>query len=338
MIQGGDMGTMMIDGLGRRITYLRVSVTDRCDLRCTYCMSPDPEFLPRGDLLTLEEVERICRVFVTLGVSKIRVTGGEPLLRKDVMALFRALGAVMRAGDLKEVCLTTNGTTLDRYAEDLVRCGVRRVKVSLDTLDPVRFQDITGRNALPQVLDGLEAARRAGLRVKINAVVLPTAEAECFDALLRWCGTNTFDLTLIEAMPMGGLADGIPAGEPLRRVKEFLSRRWSLLPLAEQTGGPARYVRVAETGGLLGFITPMSHGFCDNCNRVRLTCQGELKLCLGRGDSVDLRALVRSGSDDFRLKSAILAAIKAKPSGHDFIEPDGISSNRIRGGMNRVGG
>ncbi|TAN58254.1 MAG: GTP 3',8-cyclase MoaA [Rhodospirillales bacterium] len=304
----------MFDSLGRQITYLRVSVTDRCDLRCSYCAVPGRALLERRDILTLEEISRICGAFVDLGVRKIRITGGEPLVRRGVMTLFQDIGALSR---LDEVTLTTNGTQLERYAGDLVKAGVKRVNVSLDTLDGERFKTIAGRDVLEQVLNGIAAARRAGLKVKINAVVMAdTADGE-IDALIRWCGMGGLDLTLIEVMPMGPAQ--LPSPSKHLALRERLERRWQLTPLCERTGGPARYVRVNATGGRLGFITPMSSNFCEGCNRVRLTSSGLLKLCLDRGESINLRSLLQAGVSDGDLKRAISSAIQGKPKCHDFL-------------------
>ncbi|MBV9813575.1 MAG: GTP 3',8-cyclase MoaA, partial [Acetobacteraceae bacterium] len=298
----------------------RVSVTDRCDLRCVYCMSEHMSFLPREDLLTLEELDRLCAAFVDLGTSKIRITGGEPLVRRNVLSLFRALGARLGPGGLRELTLTTNGTQLARYAADLHAAGVRRVNVSIDTLDPVRFQAITRRGRLEQVLDGVFAARAAGLAVKINAVALKGENEHEFDAMLAWCGEHGFDLCLIETMPLGDVeGDRTDQYLPLSLVRSRLRRNWTLEETDYRTGGPARYYTVAETGRRIGFITPLTHNFCESCNRVRLTCTGTLFMCLGQDDQADLRAVLRSGADDATLRQAVRAAIARKPRGHDFI-------------------
>ncbi|MBV9539503.1 MAG: GTP 3',8-cyclase MoaA [Acidisphaera sp.] len=310
----------IIDPFARAITYLRVSVTDRCDLRCVYCMSEHMSFLPREDLLTLEELDRLCAAFVDLGTSKIRITGGEPLVRRNVLSLFRALGARLGPGGLRELTLTTNGTQLARYAADLHAAGVRRVNVSIDTLDPVRFQAITRRGRLEQVLDGVFAARAAGLAVKINAVALKGENEHEFDAMLAWCGEHGFDLCLIETMPLGDVeGDRTDQYLPLSLVRGRLRRNWTLEETDYRTGGPARYYTVAETGRRIGFITPLTHNFCESCNRVRLTCTGTLFMCLGQDDQADLRAVLRSGADDATLRQAVRAAIARKPRGHDFI-------------------
>ena len=313
------MNETLIDPFGRAITYLRVSVTDRCDLRCTYCMAEDMTFLPKADVLSLEELERLALAFVRLGTRKLRLTGGEPLVRRDVMTLFQRLGQQIGQG-LDELTLTTNGTQLSRYADTLANAGVRRVNVSLDTLDADRFARITRWGRLLQVLDGIAAAARAGLHVKINTVaLLGENEAELPD-LLAWCGDQGHDLCLIETMPMGDVAgDRTDQYLPLSRVRTQLQQRFTLTPSDYATGGPARYYDVLETGGRIGFITPLTHNFCESCNRVRLTCTGTLYLCLGQDDQADLRRVLRSGADDAGLDAAIRAAIGQKPLGHDFV-------------------
>jgi cyclic pyranopterin phosphate synthase len=309
----------LVDGFGRAVTYLRVSVTDRCDLRCVYCMAEHMTFLPKAQVLTLEELERLASAFIDLGVRKIRITGGEPLVRKGVMDLFGALSPRLAAGDLDEVTLTTNGTRLETFAADLAASGVRRVNVSLDSLNPETFRRLTRGGDLAQVLRGLEAARAAGLAVKINAVALRDDNADELPDLIAWAHGQGFDATLIEAMPMGEIdVDRSDQFLSLREVRAQLESFWTLTDLDLTTGGPARYVRVAETGGRLGFITPLSHNFCELCNRVRLTCTGTLHTCLGREDASDLRAVIRSGASDSELREAILRAIDAKPEGHDF--------------------
>ena len=309
----------MIDPFGRSITYLRVSVTDRCDLRCTYCMAEDMTFLPKREVLSLEELERLCAAFIRQGVRKLRLTGGEPLVRRDVMSLFTNLGAHIGHG-LEELTLTTNGTQLARHAEALARAGVRRVNVSLDTLNPERFKALTRWGRIDQVLEGIAAARAAGLHVKINAVALRGENEDEFDDLLAWCGREGHDLCLIETMPMGTV-DGHRADEylPLSVVRARLRRRWTLSESSHATGGPARYFDVAETGTRLGFITPLTHNFCEGCNRVRLTCTGTLYMCLGQDDAADLRRPLRESADDGLLDAAIREAIARKPRGHDFI-------------------
>jgi cyclic pyranopterin phosphate synthase len=312
----------MIDPFGRAITYLRVSVTDRCDLRCVYCMAEDMTFLPKSDVLSLEEIDRVAGAFVRLGTRKIRITGGEPLVRRNVMTLFRMLSERQRDG-LEELTLTTNGTLLARDATALAACGVRRVNVSLDTLIPERFAAITRWGKIDNTLKGIFAARDAGLQVKINTVAMPGVNEDEYDSLLEWCGLHGFDLTLIETMPMGEIAGDAEGRDkqylPLSIVRARLRRRWTLTESDHRTGGPARYFDVVETGRQLGFITPMSHNFCESCNRVRLACNGTLYMCLGQDDAADLRSVVRSSPDDAVLDDAIREAISRKPKGHDFV-------------------
>ncbi len=310
----------LIDPFARPISYLRVSVTDRCDFRCTYCMAEHMQFLPKKDLLTLEELDRLCSTFIRLGVQKLRITGGEPLVRRDIMTFFRTISRHLDSGALKELTLTTNGSQLAKYAGDLAACGIRRVNVSLDTLDPAKFADITRWGRLPQVLEGIEAAKAAGLRVKINTVALKGFnEAELFD-LLDWCAKEDHDLTFIEVMPMGEMGEELRLDQywPLKDLRARLAERFTLSDLTERTGGPARYVRIEETGQKVGFITPLTHNFCESCNRVRVTCTGELFMCLGQEDMADLRAPLRAAPDDALLEHAIRAAIARKPKGHDF--------------------
>ena len=310
----------MIDPHGRHISYLRVSVTDRCDFRCVYCMAENMSFLPKADVLTLEEIDRLCSTFVGLGVRKLRLTGGEPLVRKNIMTLIKRLSRHLKSGQLDELTLTTNGTQLPKYAAELYDCGVKRVNVSCDTLDPERFQKITRWGQLQQVYDGLAAASQAGLKVKINAVALKDVNEHEFDKMIAWCGEKGFDLTLIETMPLGEI-DGKRSEQylPLSVVRSRLRKKWSLTDIDYQTGGPARYMRVEETGQKLGFITPLTHNFCESCNRVRLTCTGTLFMCLGQEDSADLRTALRLSEDDEFLVTAIHEAISRKPKGHDFI-------------------
>jgi cyclic pyranopterin phosphate synthase len=308
----------MIDPFGRSISYLRVSVTDRCDLRCVYCMAEDMTFLPRADVLSLEELDRLCGAFIGLGVRKLRITGGEPLVRRDVMTLFRSLGARLGQG-LDELTLTTNGTQLEKHAGALFAAGVRRVNVSLDTLSPEKFTKITRWGRIEKTLQGICAAKEAGLAVKVNAVALKDVNEDEFDAMLAWCGELGLDLCLIETMPMGDVADRTEQYLPLSVVRARLRRRWTLTETSYQTGGPARYFDVAETGRRLGFITPMTHNFCESCNRVRLTCTGTLYMCLGQEDAADLRRVLRQDADDAALETAIREAITRKPRGHDFI-------------------
>ncbi|MCW3472965.1 GTP 3',8-cyclase MoaA [Limobrevibacterium gyesilva] len=309
----------MIDPFGRAITYLRVSVTDRCDLRCVYCMAEDMTFLPKAEILSLEELDRLCGAFIRLGTTKIRITGGEPLVRRDVMTLFRSLGARIGAG-LDELTVTTNGTQLAKHASALHAAGVRRVNVSLDTLDPATFASITRWGKIEKTLDGIFAAKAAGLAVRLNAVALKGVNEDEFDAMLAWCGEHGFDLCLIETMPLGEIGgDRMDQYLPLSLVRSRLRRRWTLQDTDYRTGGPARYFTVAETGRRIGFITPMTHNFCESCNRVRLTCTGTLYMCLGQDDQADFRRPLRAGASDDELDAAILAAIARKPKGHDFI-------------------
>jgi cyclic pyranopterin phosphate synthase len=313
--------TPIIDPFGRAISYLRVSVTDRCDFRCVYCMSENMSFLPKKDLLTLEELERVCRAFVDLGVRKLRLTGGEPLVRRNVMQLINNLGQLIDQGKLQELTLTTNGSQLERFAPALVDAGVRRVNVSLDTLDHQKFKNITRWGRLEQVLGGLEAAKRAGLAIKINAVALKGVNDDEIENMLAWCGEEGFDLTLIEVMPMGDIGgeERLDQYLPLSLVRSRLQKRFTLEESNHRTGGPARYFDVKETGQRIGFITPLTHNFCEDCNRVRLTCTGTLFMCLGQDDDADLRSPLRASDDDMALKQAIHNAIERKPKGHDFV-------------------
>ncbi len=332
----------LTDPFGRAITYLRVSVTDRCDLRCTYCMAEDMTFLPKADVLSLEELERLCLAFVRQGTTKLRITGGEPLVRRGVMTLFERLGARLGHG-LEELTLTTNGTQLAKYAEALAAAGVRRVNVSMDTLDPERFARITRWGKLAQVLDGIEAAKAAGLHVKINAVALRGENEDEIGDLLAWCGAQGHDLCLIETMPMGDVADRTGQYLPLSLVRARLRQRFTLTESGHTTGGPARYFNVAEldgrpTGGRIGFITPMTHNFCESCNRVRLTCTGTLYMCLGQDDAADLRRTLRSGADDAGLEEAIAEAITRKPRGHDFIIDRRTTAPSVARHMSLTGG
>ena len=310
----------MTDPFGRSITYLRVSVTDRCDLRCFYCMSEDMTFLPKADLLTLEELDRLCSVFIEKGVRKLRLTGGEPLVRRNVMSLVRSLSRHLDSGALDELTLTTNGSQLARFANELRDCGVRRINVSLDTLDPARFKAITRWGDIDKVLAGIEAARAAGLAVKINAVALKNVNEDEIPALMEWAHGKGMTLTLIEVMPMGDIGTGrIDQYLPLSLLRSRLATRYTLTDLDDSTGGPARYVQVSETGGKLGFITPMTHNFCESCNRVRVTCTGTIHTCLGHEDASDLRRPLRASPDNDLLAQAIDRAIGLKPKGHDFV-------------------
>jgi cyclic pyranopterin phosphate synthase len=310
----------LIDPFGRAITYVRVSVTDRCDFRCVYCMAEDMTFLPKKDVLSLEELDRLCSAFIERGVRKLRLTGGEPLVRKNIMALIGSLSRHIASGALDELTLTTNGSQLARYAGELADAGVRRINVSVDTLDPVKFKAITRWGDLAKVKDGIAAAQAAGLKVKINAVALRGVNEHEFDDLIGWAHGSGMDLTLIETMPLGEI-DGDRTDQylPLSLVRARLSERWTLTDIPYQTGGPARYVEVGETGGRLGFITPLTHNFCEGCNRVRVTCTGTLYMCLGQEDAADLRAPLRASEGDDLLHAAIDEAIARKPKGHDFV-------------------
>ncbi len=313
-------GAPMIDPYGRNITYLRVSVTDRCDFRCVYCMAENMTFLPKKDLLTLEELDRLCSVFIAKGVRKLRLTGGEPLVRKNIMELVRSLSRHLRSGALEELTLTTNGSQLPRFARELYDHGVRRVNISLDTLDPARFKAITRWGDFDQVMAGIDAARSAGLAVKINAVALKGVNEDEIETMMVWAHERGMDLTLIETMPLGDI-DGDRTDQylPLSRVRAGLLDRWTLEDIPNKTGGPARYVEVKETGGRLGFITPLTHNFCESCNRVRITCTGTLYMCLGQEDAADLRAPLRMSEGNELLEAAIDEAIGRKPKGHDFV-------------------
>ncbi len=310
----------MTDPFGRAITYLRVSVTDRCDFRCTYCMAEDMTFLPKKDLLSLEELERVCSVFIEKGVRKLRLTGGEPLVRRNIMELVRQLSRHLDSGALDELTLTTNGSQLSRFADDLARHGVKRINVSIDTLDAEKFRTITRWGDLSKVMAGLDAAQNAGLKIKINAVALKGFNDQEIPELMRWAHGRGMDLTVIETMPMGEIdADRTDQYLPLSQLRADLERQFTLSDIPFKTGGPARYVTVAETGGRMGFITPMTHNFCESCNRVRLTCTGTLYMCLGQEDAADLRAPLRASEGNELLGRAIDEAIGRKPKGHDFI-------------------
>ena len=323
-IQHRDMtiapGAPLVDPFGRAISYIRVSVTDRCDFRCVYCMSEDMTFLPKRDLLTLEELDRLCSAFVARGTRKIRVTGGEPLVRRGIMTLFGSLSRHLATGALEELTVTTNGSQLATHAQALADCGVKRINVSLDTLDPDRFRQVTRWGDLTKVLNGIDAAQKAGLDIKINAVALQGVNEDEFESLVRWAHGRGMDLTFIEVMPLGEV-DGQRADQyiPLTQVKARLLDNLHLDEIDYQTGGPARYVRVRETGGRLGFITPMTHNFCESCNRVRVTCTGTLYMCLGQEDAADLRTPLRASESDGPLMEAMERAIARKPKGHDFI-------------------
>lgn len=310
----------MIDPFGRMVSYLRVSVTDRCDFRCTYCMAENMTFLPKKDLLTLEELDRLCSAFIAKGVRKLRLTGGEPLVRKNIMFLVRAIGRHIQSGALEELTLTTNGSQLARYADELYDCGVRRINVSIDTLDPEKFKTVTRWGDLSKVLEGVEAAQKAGLKIKLNAVALKGFNEHEIPSMMRFAHERGMDLTVIETMPMGEIEeDRTDQYLPLSQLRSSLEDQFTLEDIPFKTGGPARYVTVKETGGKLGFITPMTHNFCESCNRVRLTCTGTLYMCLGQNDAADLRTALRASPDDAYLSAAIDEAITRKPKGHDFI-------------------
>ncbi|WP_425101176.1 GTP 3',8-cyclase MoaA [Tropicibacter sp. S64] len=335
------MTAPLIDPFHRPISYLRVSVTDRCDFRCVYCMSENMTFLPKKELLTLEELDRMCSTFVGLGVQKLRITGGEPLVRRDILTFFRSMTRHLDSGALKELTLTTNGSQLERFAGDLAEAGVRRVNVSLDTLDEKKFADITRWGRLPQVLRGIDAAQKAGLRIKINAVALKGFNEDELFTMAEWCAERDMDLTWIEVMPMGDIGNEQRLDQywKLTDLRARLAERYTLTDLPESTGGPARYVRLEETGQKIGFITPLSHNFCESCNRVRLTCTGELYMCLGQEDMADLRAPLRNHpGNDTALEEAIRAAIRLKPKGHDFDYSRQDVEGRVSRHMSHTGG
>lgn len=331
----------LIDPYMRTITYLRVSVTDRCDFRCVYCMSENMTFLPKKDLLSLEELDRVSSAFVSQGVKKLRITGGEPLVRKGIMGYFRAMSRHIESGALKELTLTSNGSQLSRYADELYDCGVRRINLSLDTLNELKFKMITRWGRFNQVMDGIDAAQKAGLRVKINMVALQGTNENELETMVEWCATRDMDLTFIEVMPMGdmGTEDRLRQYWSLKDLRARLTRTWTLNDLAESSGGPARYVRVEETGQKLGFITPLSHNFCESCNRVRLTCTGQLFQCLGQEDEADLRRVLRDNPDSDRpLIDAIHGAIARKPKGHDFDYSRQVVKGEMSRHMSHTGG
>ena len=335
------MTVPLIDPFARAITYLRVSVTDRCDFRCVYCMAENMQFLPKKELLTLEELDRLCSTFVGMGVQKLRITGGEPLVRRDIMTFFNGMSRHLDSGALKELTLTTNGSQLERFADDLYAAGMRRINVSLDTLDEDKFARVTRWGRLPQVLRGLDAAQRAGLRVKINAVALKGFNEDELFTMTEWCASRDMDLTWIEVMPMGDMGETDRIGQywSLEDVRAALETQYQLTDLTERSGGPARYVRIEETGQKIGFITPLSHNFCESCNRVRLTCTGELYMCLGQEDMADLRAPLREHPGDTQhLETAIRRAIERKPKGHDFDYSRQTISGQMSRHMSHTGG
>lgn len=329
----------LVDPFGRAISYLRISVTDRCDFRCVYCMPEAMTFLPKSEVLSLEEIERVAAAFIRRGTRKLRLTGGEPLVRRGIIELVRKLGRHLESGALEELTLTTNGSQLARHAADLREAGVRRINVSLDTLDPEKFARITRWGRLPQVLDGIAAARDAGLHIKLNMVALAGVNDDEIDAMLAFAARDGHDLTLIETMPLGEIgADRVDHYLPLSKVRADLAGRWTLHDLPDRTGGPARYVRIGETGQRLGFITPLTHNFCESCNRVRLTATGQLYLCLGQDDVADLRTVVRNTSDDTALDAALDEAVSRKPRGHDFAIDRRGAAPAVRRHMSVTGG
>jgi cyclic pyranopterin phosphate synthase len=335
------MNAPLIDPFARAITYLRVSVTDRCDFRCVYCMSENMRFLPKKELLTLEELDRMCSTFVDLGVKKLRITGGEPLVRRDIMTFFQSMSRHLESGALEELTLTTNGSQLARFAQPLYDAGVRRVNISLDTLDEEKFARVTRWGRLAQVLKGVDAAQAAGLTVKINAVALKDFNEDELITMTQWCASRDIALTWIEVMPMGDLGNEDRVGQywSLKDLRHQLAQHYTLTELSERTGGPARYVRLEETGQKIGFITPLTHNFCESCNRVRLTCTGELYLCLGQEDMADLRAPLRNNpKDDAPLQEAIHKAIGLKPKGHDFDYSRQKADGQVTRHMSHTGG
>ena len=330
----------LIDPFNRAITYLRVSVTDRCDFRCVYCMSENMNFLPKADLLTLEELDKMCSAFISQGVEKLRITGGEPLVRRNIMEFFESISRHLKTGDLKELTLTTNGSQLHRFAEKLSEIGIKRINVSLDTLNEQKFSKITRWGRLSQVLNGIDAALAAGIKIKINTVALKDFNEDELEEIVQWCANRKMDLTFIEVMPMGDIGNENRLNQywPLSDLRKKLSETWTLNDTDEQTGGPARYVRLNETGQKIGFITPMTHNFCESCNRVRLTCTGELYQCLGQEDQVDLRKILRNHSDTEPLIQAIHNAISKKPKGHDFDYSRQSISGQMTRHMSHTGG
>ncbi len=334
------MTAPLIDPFARAIEYLRVSVTDRCDFRCVYCMSENMTFLPKKELLTLEELDRMCSAFIRLGVRKLRITGGEPLVRREIMTFFNAMGRHLKSGALSELTLTTNGSQLERFAEDLFAAGVRRVNVSLDTLDETKFADITRWGRLPQVLRGIDAALDAGLKVKINTVALKGFNEDELFTLTDWCASKKADLTFIEVMPMGDIGNEDRLGQywSLKDLRSRLEKQTKLTDLDERTGGPARYVELQSTGQKIGFITPLSHNFCESCNRVRITCTGEIYTCLGQEGHSDLRAPLRASESDAHLEDAIRKAITLKPKGHDFDYSRQAVDGQVSRHMSHTGG
>ena len=330
----------LIDPFNRAITYVRVSVTDRCDFRCVYCMSENMNFLPKADLLTLEELDKMCTAFISQGVEKLRITGGEPLVRRNIMEFFNSISRHLKTGALKELTLTTNGSQLHRFAEQLAEIGIKRINVSLDTLNEEKFSQITRWGRLVQVLKGIDAALAAGIKIKINTVALKDFNEDELEKIVKWCANRKMDLTFIEVMPMGDIGNENRLNQywPLSDLRKRLTKTWTLKDTDEQTGGPARYVRVNETGQKIGFITPMTHNFCESCNRVRLTCTGELFQCLGQEDQVDLRKVLRKNSEIEPLLEAIHNAISKKPKGHDFDYSRQSISGQMSRHMSHTGG
>ncbi len=329
----------LIDPFGRKISYIRISVTDRCDFRCVYCMAEDMTFLPKRELLTLEELDRLATAFVQRGTRKVKITGGEPLVRRDILRLFRSLSRHLDSGALHELTLTTNGSQLEAHAAELARCGVRRINVSLDTRDPEKFRTLTRLGQLDKVLAGIDAAQTAGLAVKINMVALKSVNETEIIPMIEWAHGRGMDLTFIEVMPLGEVgAQRVDQYLPLTAVKRDIAKHFTLQDLQYNSGGPARYMRVEETGGRLGFITPLTHNFCENCNRVRITCTGTLYMCLGQEDAADLRAPLRASKDDELLHGALEAAIARKPKGHDFIIDRTHNGPAVPRHMNVTGG
>ena len=330
----------LVDPFERAISYLRVSVTDRCDFRCVYCMAENMQFLPKRDLLTLEELDRLCSAFVRMGVRKLRITGGEPLVRRDIMTFFEGMSRHLESGALDELTVTTNGSQLERFADRLFASGVRRINVSLDTLDEAKFARVTRWGRLPQVLRGIDAAQRAGLRVKINTVALKGFNEDELFTLAEWCASRDMDLTFIEVMPMGDLGGEDRVGQywSLEELTGRLAERYTLTDLPDRTGGPARYVRLEETGQRIGLITPLTHNFCESCNRVRVTCTGELYMCLGQEDRADLRAPLRASEGDAPLERAIRDAIARKPKGHAFDYSRRTEGGKMTRHMSHTGG
>ena len=330
----------LIDPFNRAITYLRVSVTDRCDFRCVYCMSENMNFLPKADLLTLEELDKMCTAFISQGVEKLRITGGEPLVRRNIMEFFSSISRHLKTGALKELTLTTNGSQLHRFAEQLAEIGIKRINVSLDTLNEEKFSQITRWGRLVQVLNGIDAALAAGIKIKINTVALKDFNEDELEEIVKWCANRKMDLTFIEVMPMGDIGNENRLNQywPLSDLRKRLTKTWTLKDTDEQTGGPARYVRVNETGQKIGFITPMTHNFCESCNRVRLTCTGELFQCLGQEDQVDLRKVLRKNPEIEPLIKAIHNAISKKPKGHDFDYSRQSISGQMSRHMSHTGG